>query len=114
MDKITHEMRLAQWSSIIRECNNSGMAKKSWMAINNINEKQFYYWQRRIRCEAIQDLEQNPSSSPTFAELPASVITCQQVDQPDAVLRIGKCTLEIHNSFTPVLLQSILQVIANA
>ena len=44
MDKISHEMRLAQWTSIIRECNNSGMPKKSWMEINNINEKQFYYW----------------------------------------------------------------------
>lgn len=39
MDKITHEMRLAQWTSIIRECNNSGMSKKSWITANNIESK---------------------------------------------------------------------------
>ena len=114
MDKITHEMRLAQWSSIIRECNNSGMSKKSWMEINNINEKQFYYWQCRIRRESIQDLKSDPTSSPTFVELPTPVTACQQANQPDAVLRIGNFTLEIRNSLTPVLLQSILQVIKNA
>lgn len=107
-------MRLAQWTSIIRECNNSGMPKKSWMEINNINEKQFYYWQRRIRLEAVQDLQSSLSSNTTFVELPAPVAACKQDNQPDAVLRIGNNTLEIHNSLTPILLKTILQVMIHA
>lgn len=47
MDKITHEMRLAKWTTIVRECNNSGMPKKEWCAANEANNKQFFYWQSR-------------------------------------------------------------------
>jgi putative transposase len=114
MDKITHEMRRTQWASIIRECNNSGMPKKSWMAINNVDEKQFYYWQRRFRREAIQELQPNLTSSLTFAELPTPITACQQGGQPDAILHIGNCTLEIHNTLTPMLLQAIVQVMTHA
>ncbi len=114
MDKITHEMRRAQWASIVHECNNSGMPKKSWMAINNIDEKQFYYWQRRFRREAIQGLQTTLTSSSTFVELPTPITACRQDDQPDAILRIGNCTLEIRNSLTPILLQTLVQVMTHA
>lgn len=112
MDKTTHEMRLAQRTSIIRECNNSGMPKKSWMAINNVDEKQFYYWQRRIKCEVIQELQPNLTSTSTFVELPTPVADCQQGNLPDAVLRIGNCTLDIRDSSTPMLLQTIVPVLS--
>lgn len=114
MDKITHEMRLAQWTSIIRECNNSGMSKKSWMATNNVDEKQFYYWQRRIRHEALQELQPSLTSHATFVELPAPVTNNQQGHQPDAILRTGNCVLDIYNSMSPMLLQTIVQVMAHA
>lgn len=114
MDKITHEMRIAQWTSIIRKCNNSGMAKKSWMTANNINEKQFYYWQRRVREEAFQDLQPALSATTSFVELPAPVNDALQDGQPDAVLRIGNCALEIRNTISPALLQTIVKVLAHA
>ncbi len=65
MDKITHEMRLAQWASIIRE-------------------------------------------------LPAPVTNDQQNNQPDAVLRIGNYALDIYSSIFPMLLQTIMQVMAHS
>ncbi|MDD2294083.1 MAG: hypothetical protein PHD07_07755 [Bacteroidales bacterium] len=107
-------MRLAQWTSIISECNRSGMSKKSWITANNIDEKQFYYWQRRIRQEAIQELQPTSLSSPTFIELPSSSIDMHTSKQPDAVLRIGGCSLEISNTLSPLLLQTILQVMTHA
>ena len=57
MDSITHEMRLAHWVPIVKECNNSGMSKKAWCIANNINEKQFYYWQCRIREEVFHEFK---------------------------------------------------------
>jgi putative transposase len=114
MDKITHEMRLAQWTSIIRECNSSGIPKKSWMATNNVDEKRFYYWQRRIRQEAIQELQPTRTSTATFVELPAPSTNYQQGTQPDAVLHIGNCALEIRNSMSPMLLQTIVKVMSHA
>lgn len=114
MDKITHEMRLAQWASLIRECNNSGMPKKSWLSTNDIDEKQFYYWQRRVREEVFQERQPSLPSTTTFVELPAPVCDTPQVGQPEAVLRIGNCAIEIHNTISPALLQTIIQAVAHA
>ncbi|WP_050759717.1 IS66 family insertion sequence element accessory protein TnpA [Clostridium carboxidivorans] len=57
MDKVTHEMRLMQWTNIVRECLSSGMGVRTWCLENNVNEKQFYYWQRRIRKEVFSTLK---------------------------------------------------------
>lgn len=113
MDKITHEMRLAQWTSLIRECNNSGMPKKSWMSANDINEKQFYYWQRRVREEVFQELRPSLPSTTAFVELPAPVSNAPQGGQPDAILRIGNLALEIRNTISSALLQTIIEAVAH-
>ena len=49
MDKITHQVRCEQWTSIINECLASGMNKTAWCRENGISEKQFFYWQRILR-----------------------------------------------------------------
>ena len=67
MDDITHEMRLSQWTALLRECSNSGLSKKEWMRANHIKEKQFYYWQRRVRKEVFQEL--SSTSVPSYAYL---------------------------------------------
>ena len=50
MDRITHEMRIANWKSIIEQCHKrpKGQSAKQWLAENNISEKQYYYWQQRV------------------------------------------------------------------
>lgn len=114
MDKTTHQMRRVQWISIINECNSSGMSKKSWLEANNIDEKQFYYWQRRIRQEAIRELKPIDLSAPAFVKLPTPSATMHMSNHSDTVLRIKGCTLEINNTLSPILLQTILQVMTNA
>lgn len=41
MDKITHEVRIANWKTIVEQCNNrpEGVSVKQWLAENNVNEK---------------------------------------------------------------------------
>ena len=71
MDKITHQMRLVQWTPIVRECRGNGMAVKAWCLENNINEKQFYYWQRGVRGEVFDTMIKTESlSKPNFVQLP--------------------------------------------
>ena len=125
MDKVTHQIRRDHWTSLILECNNSGMSKKAWLQAHHINEKQFYYWQRRLRNEAACELKESalPVAVPSvaFAEisLPSSAQTVPVVnDSPavraDAILRAGNMTLEVSNSLSPVLLAALLQVMAHA
>lgn len=56
MDKITHEVRLANWADIIKRCQErpEGQSAKQWIADNGINEKTYYYWQRRVRMELFE------------------------------------------------------------
>ena len=58
MDKITHEIRLNNWKKIVEECNNrhNGTSVKEWRATIGIKEKTYYYWLRRIRRAAYEQI----------------------------------------------------------
>lgn len=43
------EKQLANWIAVVRECKNSGMKTKYWLAENNILKDQYYYWFRQLR-----------------------------------------------------------------
>lgn len=117
MDQITHEMRLANWKSIIEQCHNrpEGKTIKQWLSDQGIHEKQYYYWQRRIRKEAYDQMKENlpalgNTSSLTFAEIPYRTTGLGSIPQfkPDAVIRSSKVTIELSNSISDHLLSRIL------
>ena len=64
MDKITHEIRLSNWKAVIEQCSlrPEGQTVKQWLADNGINEKTYYYWQRRIRKEVFGQINVNVKS----------------------------------------------------
>ena len=107
MDHITHEMRLANWRQIVEQCQARprGQNAKEWLAANGINEKQYYYWQRRIREEVYCQMEGNLPAvgnnyTVSFAELPLQSLTGTGPHsfRPDAVIRTSKVTIELSNS----------------
>ena len=49
MDGKTTEIRYQQWVQIIQDWSRSGRTKRDFCQENGINEKKFYYYQRRIR-----------------------------------------------------------------
>lgn len=125
MDKITHQVRLANWQKIIEQCNNrpQGTTVKQWVKDNGINEKTYYYWLRRVRREVYSqmtpELPAVSSSEPpavTFAEIPVPV----QPDpmpvpfQADAMICIGSMTVGIANSISDNLLEKLLEVAGHA
>ena len=117
MDKITHEVRLKQWTSIIHECRNSGMTARAWCLENNVNEKQFYYWQRRVRKNTLESLvKADYQSHPSFVQLPIPAHSSENISSftPDMVLRIGDTVLELSNSTSEELLLKVLKGISNA
>lgn len=117
MDKITHEMRLMQWTPIIRECRNSGMAVKAWCLENNVNEKQFYYWQRRIREEAFDNLKKTESQNQAnFVQLPPAPVDSSRNTsffRADMIVHIGNNVLELSNTVSDELLSNVLKVISD-
>ena len=78
MDKSTYEIRLSNWKAVIEQCSlrPAGQTVKQWLDDNGINEKTYYYWQRRIRKEVFGQIDlpqpakvQEPASV-SFAEIP--------------------------------------------
>ena len=123
MDHITHEMRLANWKSIIEQCHirPEGKTIKQWLSEQGIPEKQYYYWQRRVRKEAYDQMKNNlpvmgSNSSLTFAELPYRTAALGSITQfkPDAVIRSSKVTIELSNSISDHLLSRILGGLGHA
>lgn len=49
MDQSANLIRTEHWKAVVLEANNSGLPKREWCAQNKINEKTFYYWQRKLR-----------------------------------------------------------------
>ncbi len=101
------------------------MTKKAWCIANNINDKQFFYWQRRVRMQLVQELEPISALTPKFVEVPApkvkkptttpdSVSSPLIQSNPDAVLHIKDFTLEINNSLSPELLGLLIQAVTHA
>lgn len=117
-------MRLNNWAAIINECNNSNMTKRAWCIAHNINEKQFFYWQRRVRRQLVQKLDSTSTLTTKFVEVPVPTETNPTtVNQTpihlthissDAVLHIKDFTLEINNSISSELLGLLIEAIAHA
>ena len=115
MDNLTYEMRLAHWTELVREKNNSGMTVKEWCAANNIGEKKYFYWQRRVRKAVAKNLSLpappgNNQESP-FVEIPLPAPA--GADSADIILRMDNCILEIHNSTSEALLNMLLKAVAH-
>ena len=78
MDNITHEVRLAHWAEIVKQCQNrpEGMSANTWLKQNGIAIKNYYYWQRRVRNEVFDQITSAfPSST-----MPAFQITNRRPD----------------------------------
>lgn len=126
MDQITHQVRLANWTKIIEQCHErpQGMTVKQWLIDNDINEKTYYYWLRRVRQEAYSKMNTElptvtsttQPSAVTFAEIPVPVQSDLLNDsfQADAVIRTGSIVIGISNSISDSLLTRLLEVTRHA
>lgn len=75
MDQSTHDVRRANWFNIITECQQRpvDVSVKQWLADNGIKEKAYYYWLRKFRREACEQMNLPAVTAPaelSFAEIP--------------------------------------------
>lgn len=68
----TREYHLSKWFRIVKECRNSGTSVKDWCKQNNVDEKHFYYWQRKIR-ETATETHSVTIKQPAFIEVTVSI-----------------------------------------
>lgn len=126
MDKTTHEIRRANWMSTIEQCQQrpKGHSIKQWLLERDISEKSYYYWLRKLRKEAYEQMNASAppdirqSSPVTFTEIPILTAENPKVHnipfQADAVIHTGTLTIGLSNSISETLLKQMMEVIAHA
>lgn len=121
MDEQTQEYRINRWMGILNDCAQSGMKKKAYCKLHGINEKTFYYWQRRLRDQLSLALnaqmalrQQSPSTQTAFVELRSSSHVASQKLQGIAVLQYGKATITLSPDIDEALLLKLLRVCNHA
>ena len=65
MDKEVYKIRLDKWRKLIYEANTCGMKKTEWCRINGVSRKQFYYWQKKVRAQALEEIQDGTSMNDT-------------------------------------------------
>ena len=117
--EVTRHYRLSKWAQLIQECHRSGKTIAQWCDENNINQRQYYYWLKRVReaaCNALPAL--NAQSNPFVpVEVDLKENKSHSEDQtyvPEITLRIGTVTMEIHNNASMSLIETTLRAIQNA
>jgi putative transposase len=127
MDQITHEVWRTNWLNIVNQCQErpDGMSVKQWLAENDIKEKSYYYWFRKFRKEAYNQMQLPTAVTKqdvTFAEVTLPVaVECTgmkdsmiQHDSAAAVIRCGGLTIELSNNISERLLSHLLQEVSHA
>lgn len=128
MDQSTHIVRRKMWQKIVLECQNrpSGMSAKQWLIDNDINEKSYYYWQRKLRTGFFENNSEvtelsTPASKEelSFVEItkPNKRIPSEELSSlvhPTAVIKAGSITIAITNDISDSLLSKIVREVSHA
>mgnify|MGYP004678837409 FL=1 len=125
MDQLTHEVRRNNWMNIINQCQNrpANMTAKQWLADNGISDKSYYYWLRKIRLEAYEQLNApavTQSTEVSFAEIPLPTNEDHSSDwsgsasKPVAIIKCGNLSIGLSNDISEELLHRLLKEASHA
>ncbi len=129
MDQISHTVRNSRWKDIILQCQNrpAEMSAKQWMTENQVSEKSYYYWQRKLRTEAFKQMDHSPmlpvakeTSEVSFAEIrmpgPTKSVSdiIPETIRPTAVIKTATMTIALSNDIADDLLSRILCEVSHA
>lgn len=125
MDQSTHDVRRANWLKIVNQCKErpANVSAKQWLADNGIKEKAYYYWLRKFRKEAYDQMLVPAVARPeeiSFAEVPIPMdnppkpMSCTLYSDSVAVIRCGSISIEISNDISEAILNRLLQEVTHA
>ena len=102
---VSKQERLEHWASIIMACRSSGMTVRSWCQENNISEKTYYYWQKRLYNTLS---EQQQPTQPTFTELTPVSSASGQIA---VTVRLPGAEADIHTGADAALVEAVLRIL---
>lgn len=110
-----------KWLSLIRECRSSGLTVIDWCNQNGVSIKGYYYWIAKFRKRALEDLprmtkHQSLATNIELTEVPLPAKPISEILPADtatpALVRCGNVTIEVNNSASPELIDSIIKAVS--
>ncbi len=125
MDQTTHDVLAKHWRSIIESCQArpSDQTAKAWLAENNVSAKSYYYWLRKFRQEACNQMHtadlpalQAPvrPEGIGIAEIPADDIFARGCSEPARTIRTKAVAIEIHSCVSETTMVELVKAVAHA
>ena len=117
--KVTNDYRAQHWMSVIKQCRESGLTIRAWCKEQGVNEKGYYYWQRKFREAACIELERSQESAAIqsdlikYEPLPAGWTQLAPTEHQDSSLTIevGGCRVIVNSDTDPALLSQTLRTL---
>lgn len=129
MDQTTHNVRRANWLTIITQCQErpEDISVRQWLSDNGVKEKAYYYWLRKFRKEAYAQMQspaskENLGNEIAFTEIsipaktaPSCILSQGELyESPVAVVRYNGVSIGISNRISDSLLSRILREASHA
>lgn len=104
----TTQIRIAEWTAIIKDCKASGMKVDDYCQQHDISRDAYYYWLRKVKTAALQQAG--------FVELPMAENKPALTDDFTAqlVIKAGGNEIRINNETPTELIAKVLEVIRHA
>jgi len=109
-----HESYLQLWRGRVMECRNSGKSVAVWCEENGINIKTYYYWQKQVWDKATNTMihsNQGTLPQPELVQFAQVNLGCVDSADSDIVIRKDSWTIEVRNTASPELLNTVLQAV---
>lgn len=117
MDQISlikSKFKYDHWKKVIEDCQASGKTVVAYCKENNVNEKSYYYWLRKVReqlCKNMDYSETTGENNNEFAQIQLPV--SYQHTIPTIKLQIGKIVVEISDGISHDTISYVLNGIRN-
>lgn len=119
MDEVTqvkNRFRMEQWMQIIKDCQSSDLTVKEWCAQNEIKQQSYYYWLKKIRKAACEQLpaiqtEVELSKPVEFAKL--QVNPSNDYQQSAVMIHLPNASVEVAEGTSKETIEAVLIALKN-
>jgi transposase-like protein len=116
MDEVTlvkTRFRKEQWEKLILECQKSGMKVEDWCARHDVTKHAYYYWLRKLREEACENLPKVPEESKPVPFKKLEVTTPVSNMTAAVIIHLPSATVEVREGTSQQTVEAVLLALRN-
>ena len=117
--EVAEEYRLSHWAQIMQERQETGLSIRAYCLQIGIAVNTYFYWQRRVRAAACQELMPAAHKQSEEALVPSGWAICKTEEpQPSekahgVTVEIGGCRIAVEDGTDPGLLAKVCRVLVS-